>query len=242
MGAIASQITSLTIVYSIVYHDADQRKHQSSASLAFVRGIHREPVNSPHKWPVTRKMFPFGDIIMVMNCPVYQQIITEIMDSSDFISIIIKHNTMSQPNTLRDIDNSKYDAGIRLEFIAVVSGTVIFWGKHKLDYFEINWEVFHYTWRALQTNFRGNFIFADGGSNPIGCQLDEPGLLRRPPTKCHGVYSSVWIQWTVCLLFINTVVILLETEFLLLLDFRTHFLFECTWRLRVSDAEPSSNF
>ena len=65
MGAIASQITSLTIVYSIVYSDADQRKHQSSASLSFVRGIHRGPVNSPHKWPVTRKMFPFDDIIMM---------------------------------------------------------------------------------------------------------------------------------------------------------------------------------
>ena len=64
MGAIASQITSLTIVYSIVYSDADQRKHQSSASLAFVRVIHRGPVNSPHKWPVTRKMFPFDDVIM----------------------------------------------------------------------------------------------------------------------------------------------------------------------------------
>ena len=64
MDAIASQITSLTIVYSIVYSDADQRKHQSSASLAFVRGIHRGPVNSPHKWPVTRKMFPFDDVIM----------------------------------------------------------------------------------------------------------------------------------------------------------------------------------
>ena len=61
---ITSQITSLTIVYSIVYSDTDQRKHQSSASLAFVRGIHRGPVNSPHKWPVTRQMFPFDDIIM----------------------------------------------------------------------------------------------------------------------------------------------------------------------------------
>ena len=67
MSAIASQITSLTIVYSIVYSDADQRKHQSSASLAFVRGIHRVPVNSPHKWPVTRKMFPFDDVIIVIN-------------------------------------------------------------------------------------------------------------------------------------------------------------------------------
>ena len=64
MSAIASQITSLTIVYSTIYSDADQRKHQSSASLAFVRGIHRGPVNSPHKWPVTRKMSPFNDVIM----------------------------------------------------------------------------------------------------------------------------------------------------------------------------------
>ena len=42
MGAIASQITSLTVVYSIVYSDSDQRKHQSSTSLAFVWGIHRD--------------------------------------------------------------------------------------------------------------------------------------------------------------------------------------------------------
>ena len=64
MGAMAYKITSLTIVYSIVYSDVDQRKHQSSASLAFVWGIHRRPVNSPQKGPVTRKMFPFDDVIM----------------------------------------------------------------------------------------------------------------------------------------------------------------------------------
>ena len=64
MGTKAYQITSLTIVYSTVYSDADQREYQSSASLAFVRGIHRRPVSSPHKWPVTRKMFPFDDVIM----------------------------------------------------------------------------------------------------------------------------------------------------------------------------------
>ena len=64
-GAIASQLTSLTIVYSTVYFsDADERKHQSFSLLAFVRGIHRWPVNSPHKGPVTRKMFPFDDVIM----------------------------------------------------------------------------------------------------------------------------------------------------------------------------------
>ena len=65
IGTMASQITSLTIVYSAVYSGADQRKHQSSASLTFVRGIHRGPVISLHKWPVTRKMFPFDDVIMI---------------------------------------------------------------------------------------------------------------------------------------------------------------------------------
>ena len=64
MSAMASQVTSLTIVYSTVYSDADQRTKQSSVSLAFLRGIHRWPVNSTHKGPVTRKKFPFDDVIM----------------------------------------------------------------------------------------------------------------------------------------------------------------------------------
>ena len=77
VGTIASQITSLTFVYSTVYSGADQRKHQSSASLAFVRGIHRGPVNSPHKWPViTRKMFPFDDVIIKGLWPIRHQDIT----------------------------------------------------------------------------------------------------------------------------------------------------------------------
>ena len=58
MGAMASQITSLAIVYSNIYSGADQRKHQSPASLALVRGIHQ------WTWPVMRKMFPFDDVIM----------------------------------------------------------------------------------------------------------------------------------------------------------------------------------
>ena len=73
-GTMASQITSLRIVYSTVYSGTDQRKHQSSASLAFVRGIHRWPVNSPHKGPVTRKMFPFDDVIMVNLHPLHMSI------------------------------------------------------------------------------------------------------------------------------------------------------------------------
>ena len=63
-SAMAYQITSLTIVYS----GADESNHQSSASLALWGGIHRWPVNSPHKGPVTRNMFPFDDVIMLFIC------------------------------------------------------------------------------------------------------------------------------------------------------------------------------
>ena len=63
MSAMASQITGISIVYSTVCSGADQRKHQSSASLS--NGIHRWPVNSPHKGPVTRQMFPSDDFIMI---------------------------------------------------------------------------------------------------------------------------------------------------------------------------------
>ena len=66
----ASQITSLATVYSTVYLGGDQRKHQSSASLTFVRGIHWWPVNSKQTWPVTQKIFRFEDVIMVETlCP-----------------------------------------------------------------------------------------------------------------------------------------------------------------------------
>ena len=67
MITMESQITSITIVYSTVYSGADQRKHQSSAPLAFVRGIHRLPVNSSLKGSVTRKMFPFDDVIVLTS-------------------------------------------------------------------------------------------------------------------------------------------------------------------------------
>ena len=65
MRALVSQITGVSIVCSAVCSGIGQRKHQSTASLAFVRGNHRWPVDSPHTGPVTRKMFPFGDVIML---------------------------------------------------------------------------------------------------------------------------------------------------------------------------------
>ena len=82
MSTMASQITSLTIVYSSIYSDADQRKHQSSVPLAFVQGIHPSPVNSPHKWPVTRKMLPFDDVIMK----------SYILYTCEYIAVVVAFN------------------------------------------------------------------------------------------------------------------------------------------------------
>ena len=65
MTTIASQITSLTSVYSTVYSDADQRKHQSSASLAFVWGIHRDRWIPRTKGQLRGKCFH----LMTSSCP-----------------------------------------------------------------------------------------------------------------------------------------------------------------------------
>ena len=76
LSATASQITSVSMIYWTVSSGTDQRKHQNSVSLAFVRGIHRWPVNSPHKGPVTRNMFPCDDVIMVCkSCQCEMQMI-----------------------------------------------------------------------------------------------------------------------------------------------------------------------
>ena len=64
LTTVVSQITSVRVVYSIVYSDADQRKTSKLSVTGHCGGISPGPVNSPHKGPVTRKMFPFDDAIM----------------------------------------------------------------------------------------------------------------------------------------------------------------------------------
>ena len=104
MDEIASQITSLTIVYSTVYSDADQRKHQSPASLAFVWGIHRGPVNLRHKWPVTRKMFPFDDVIMISDRHLFTP---RICATCVFFAINMQHTQSSTLATIVFLESTR---------------------------------------------------------------------------------------------------------------------------------------
>ena len=117
MDAMASQITSLIPVYSSVYSGADQRKHQSSASHAFLLGIHQWLVNSSHKWTVTRKMFPFDDAIMGTRClgkfrgilNVYRKLF--IVTSQGFIPVTIirsyAHNAFFRSSQSSEVINEK---------------------------------------------------------------------------------------------------------------------------------------
>ena len=92
MGTMVSQITSFTIVYSTVYSGADQRKHKSSASMDVERGIHWSPMNSPHNGTVTRKMFPFDDVIMRKICGQISRVHCICTTKNSFINDLFKHN------------------------------------------------------------------------------------------------------------------------------------------------------
>ena len=80
MSALASQITGVSIVCSADYSGEDQRKHHRSASLAFVMGIRPLPINSPHKGPIRRKIFPFDDVIIGVLISEYRR--------SDYLHIV----------------------------------------------------------------------------------------------------------------------------------------------------------
>ena len=131
MGTIASQIISPTIVYSIVYSDADQRKHQSSASLAFVRGVRRGPVNSPHKWPLTRKMFPFDDVIMLTDA-----VTTSFVNTH---KSIIKTNLNSSTPKTKSIKSScyMYRSHLYPNMATTVSTDVFIWA-YELGYVDFH--------------------------------------------------------------------------------------------------------
>ena len=90
MDSIASQITCLMIIYSTVHSGTGQRKHQSSASLAFVWEIQRWPVNFPHKWPVTQKMFPFDEVIMKIPKCLFGTIVPEPREAKIYLCNIWK--------------------------------------------------------------------------------------------------------------------------------------------------------
>ena len=130
IGLMAFRITSLTIVYSNVYSDTDQSKHQSSASLTLVRGIHRWPVNFPHKGPVTRKCFHLmtsswlwvsvdsGDTFThflqgkLPNQRAHDAIITSLWRQNDVATSFWRHNDATMASCVRWETPTQYNKAV----------------------------------------------------------------------------------------------------------------------------------
>ena len=89
MSAMASKITGVSIVCTTVASGTDQRKHPSFASLVFVRW----PVNSSHKWPVTRKMVPFDVVIMILLLLMLLTMMTTTTTTTVYFPTNYKSNT-----------------------------------------------------------------------------------------------------------------------------------------------------
>ena len=140
VSAIASQIIGLSTVYWTICSGAEQRKQQSSASLAFVR------VNSPHKGPVTRKMFPFDDVIMNFTKNSSRSPRSHSFPSCDPVMI-----QTGFPNQLR------HTVAKTIRFI--VSHTSKLWQKTKWPLlYRRNFAVYFLAWKLMYSNSNFTYI------------------------------------------------------------------------------------
>ena len=124
MSATASQINNLTIVYSTVCSGPDQRKHPSTASLVFVRGI------SPHKGPVTRKMFPFDDVIMKCLSPSSCQLSAPLQMSS---AAVVTPRMSRSALTARENTFPTRQENAKVEWVDIITIAVHYTLNHVLN-------------------------------------------------------------------------------------------------------------
>ena len=205
MSMMASQITGGSIVYLIICSRTDQRKQHSSASLAFVRGIHRWRVNSSHKGSVTRKMFPFDDVIMIhpylnecwlvanntlvnrfkRNCICNEIVFIEKMQKNVWLSV---NNSFHKWGDLPTIFTSD----------AVTSEThwrTVSWVTKQIV---IHGEPFH-NWPALRAGLLCCNFFGQPGSvskfPPLLWVKLWVGWVGRGYTEISRYFPASWINW-----------------------------------------------
>ena len=147
-----------------MYSGVDQRKHQSSASLAFMRGIHQWPVNSPHRWPVTRKRFPFDDVIMIFHNAIHQWV--QISNFLIYFRVITQHwvdDLVSSEIILKDIDKSSATKKQSIQ-------TVCIHLFHDLTLNNVRWLILLISRRLMMTWLNGNIfaLLALSVGNPTG--------------------------------------------------------------------------
>ena len=107
MMAMVSQIIGVSIVCSTVCSSADQRKHQSSESLAFVRGTHRWSIDFHHKGAVTRKCFH----LMTSSCGIAFTL-KQALAQTSHLNIIMFTGVSALTHSLWDQKNGKWHVSI----------------------------------------------------------------------------------------------------------------------------------
>ena len=169
MNAMASQITSLTIVYSTVYSCTDQRKHPSSTSLAFVRGIHRWPLNSPHKGSVIWKCFH----LMTSSC-IRGSYLCSICTSRLIIKPV-KYQTQSLAQKALSI------------FVAIRNGDALFCCKIKLGYISPRCTLERHTLDLTGSWICGliNFLFK---KTPYKCDIIKDFNIFQALVYCRAIF------------------------------------------------------
>ena len=195
---------------------ADQRKHQSSASLAFVRGIHRRPVNSPHKGPVTRKMFPFDDVIMYCYyhiCPRYFLIEDPPLHASprhqmETFSALL---ALCEGNHRSPVDSPHEDqwrGALMFSLICLTKRTPVIWDvRHRAHYgvtvmligrYVENSQNMHIWSECLCSNSQDSGIQFTENGKLSWCQLCRRRLLHSNIQRFYlyppGYPSKVWLE------------------------------------------------
>ena len=193
MSAMVSQTTSFMIVYSTVYSGTDQRKHQSSASLAFVRGIHWWLVNSPHKGPVTQKMFPFDYIIStylpVFLCSMAALHQAALVGNTNIMQALLENGIMVDIKDNKGEKNKEISILISVNISTFEKSRIfkctfyIFWWSI-LSKYELRWFGGNYWW---WNNIRpGDCI------DPLG--LAWSNVCQPSPVMLNGITRPQWVN------------------------------------------------
>ena len=170
----ASQITILTIVHATVYSGADQRKHQGSVSLAFVWGIRRWPVNSPHKGPITVNVSIWwrhhDDNNPIATCPT----------SDDKVTTLISNYVL------------KNNGGVATHIPEVQWFIAAAHWNHTQNHFSLvlqDWSIDQFAWSLQRYNM--SVMVSQTTGNPIVCSIGDPGQQQQWKTHHSSTYMAI---------------------------------------------------
>ena len=187
MTTMASQITSLTVVYSTVYSDADKKQTSKLCVTGLSVGNSPGPVNSPHKGPVTQKMFPFEDVIMWRG---YEHHLVYETHRAKFVDVSVQLMNASNPTMLKSYYNINYLVLTHFEaqICKRISDTCVMHCPAIYTWFRIAMPLWHHNYTSVSTLI-ARFMWPPCG--PSGADRTQLGAMLAPGTLLSGeIYAK----------------------------------------------------